>query len=63
MDKWFCSTCKVEAEEVSDIHLIYGEVDLPPGVGYRCPSCGVEFLDGDYVVNELNSAEQMLEGK
>lgn len=60
---WICSSCNVPMESVSDIKLIYGEVDLPPGVGYRCPSCGLEFLDGDYVVNELNPAEHMLEGK
>lgn len=63
MSKWFCSRCQVEMEEVYDIKLIYKELDLPPGTGYRCPSCNVEFSDGEYVVNELNSAEQMLEGK
>ena len=63
MSKWLCSKCHVEMEETSDIKLFYKEVDLPPGTGYQCPSCKVEFLDGDYVVNELNSAEQMLEGK
>ena len=58
-----CSKCNVDMEEVFDIALIYGEVDLPPGTGYRCPQCGTEYLDGEYVVNELASAEQMLEGK
>lgn len=60
---WICSKCNVKMEDVDDIILIYGEVDLPPGRGHRCPSCNVEFLDGEYVVEELNSAEQMLEGK
>lgn len=63
MAKWMCSKCNVAMEEVSDIKLIYGEIDIPPGTGYRCPQCAVEFLDGDYVVDELASAEQMLEGK
>ena len=63
MADWKCSKCNVDMEEVFDIALIYGEVDLPPGIGYRCPQCGTEYLDGEYVVNELASAEQMLEGK
>ena len=61
--EWICSLCNVPVDNVCDIKLIYNELDLPPGVGYRCPACGVEFLDGEYVVNELASAEQMLEGK
>lgn len=63
MAEWKCSKCEVEMEDVEDIQLIFGEVDLPPGTGYRCPVCKVEYLDGEYVVNELASAEQMLEGK
>lgn len=61
--EWICSKCNVKMENVDDIKLIYGEIDLPPGRGKRCLSCSIEFLDGDYVVDELNSAEQMLEGK
>lgn len=60
---WICTKCEVEAEESSEIKLNYGEVDLPPGMGFRCPQCEREYLDGDYVVNELASAEEMLEGK
>ena len=63
MEKWFCNKCKVEMEDVNDIKLIFKEVDLPPATGYRCPSCDVEYLDGDYVVDELSSTEKMLEGK
>ena len=61
--EWVCSKCNVNMEDADDIKLLYGEIDLPPGRGYRCPNCNIEFLDGDYVVDELNSAEQMLEGK
>lgn len=60
---WFCSKCNGKAEETEEIKMIYGDVDLPPGRGYRCSNCKIEFLDGDFVVYELNSAEQMLEGK
>lgn len=50
-------------EETEDIKMIFGDLDLPPARGYRCPVCGVEYLDGDYVTEELASVEQMLEGK
>lgn len=60
---WICSKCNVVMESVDDVNIFYGEIDLPPATGYRCPSCNAEFLDGEYTVNELNSAEQMLEGK
>jgi hypothetical protein len=50
-------------ENVEDIKLIYGEIELPPGIGYRCPKCKVEYLDGETTVNELNPAEEMLQGK
>lgn len=63
MGEWVCSKCNVKMENVNDIKLIYNDIDLPQAVGYRCPSCKVEFLDGEFTVNELNSAEQMLEGK
>ena len=29
----------------------------------RCPVCGREYLISEFVVDELNAAEQMLEGK
>lgn len=63
MPSWICNKCKVEAEKVDDIKIIYNELDLPPASGYRCPKCGIEYIDGEYAVNELVSTEQMLEGK
>lgn len=60
---WMCSKCKVEMEEVDDIPIKYGEMDLPEAEGLRCPSCGVEYLMSDYVAMELNGAEEMLQGK
>lgn len=63
MANWKCSKCNVAVEEVDDIVLAYNDIELPPGRGYRCPVCGAEYLDGDYVIDELASAEQMLEGK
>lgn len=60
---WKCSKCGVEMEEVSDIKLSYHGTELPDGRGLRCPQCKVEFLDGEYVTEELNPSEQMLEGK
>ncbi len=60
---WLCGKCNVEMEEVYDIKIRYGGLELPDASGLRCPECGVEFLEGDFVVNELASAEQMLEGK
>lgn len=63
MANWKCSKCNVAIDEVDDIVLTYNDIELPPGRGFRCPACGAEYLEGDYVVNELVSAEQMLEGK
>lgn len=63
MADWMCGKCNVQMEEADDIKIIYGDIDLPPAMGYRCPQCGAEFIDADFVVNELASAEEMLEGK
>lgn len=63
MANWKCSKCNADMEKVEDIVLTYNELELPPGKGYRCPVCGVEFLDGEYVTDELAAAEQMLLGK
>ena len=63
MSQWKCFNCKVAMEEVDDIKIAYKDLDLPDATGYRCPGCGLEFMDGEFVVNELNSAEIMLEGK
>lgn len=60
---WKCNVCNVEMEEVDDIKIVFNDIDLPDAPGFRCPSCGIEFMDGDFVVNELNSAEEMLSGK
>jgi hypothetical protein len=63
MSNWICGKCNVKMEDVADIKIIYGDVDLPEATGYRCPNCKCEFLDGEYVMNELVSVEEMLEGK
>ena len=60
---WICNKCGVEMEEVFDIAIKYGDMELPEAEGLRCPQCGVEYLESDYVTSQLNSAEQMLEGK
>ncbi len=63
MKTWICNKCNVEVEQVDDIGLSYKEIELPPALGYRCPSCRLEYLEMETVVNELNPAEEMLEGK
>lgn len=63
MSKWKCNTCKVEMEEVDDIQIAFGEMSLPEAEGLRCPSCGAEYLESEFVADQLVSAEQMLAGK
>lgn len=63
MSKWKCFTCKTDMEEVDDIKIAFNDIDLPDAPGFRCPVCGIQFLDGDFVVQELASAETMLSGK
>ena len=63
MSAWKCCACKKAMEEVDDIQIFFKELSLPEAGGYRCPECGLEFLDGDFVVDQLSSAEQMLAGK
>lgn len=58
-----CGKCNVEMKEVFDITLRYKDMDMPEGEGLRCPECGIEFLLEDLVVDELNSAETILESK
>ena len=53
----------MDMEEVDDIKITYKDLELPDASVFRCPGCGIEFMDGEFVVNELNSAETMLEGK
>lgn len=60
---WICKKCAAEMEEVEDIALKYGDMELPEAEGLRCPVCGMEYLVSDYVTTMLNGAEQMLEGK
>jgi len=61
--KWMCNKCKVETEQVDDIKIFYKDLDLQPARGYRCPECGVEYIDGEYAVTELASIEEMMDGK
>lgn len=63
MSKWKCYTCKVDMEEVDDIEISFGEMNLPEAEGLRCHNCGIQFLESEYVVDQLMSAEQMLAGK
>lgn len=63
MSKWKCFACKLDMEEVDDIKITYKDLELPDATGCRCPACGLEFVDSSFAVNELNSAEAMLEGK
>lgn len=58
-----CGRCDVEMSEEYDIKLRYKEIDLPEAEGLRCPQCGIEFLLEDLVTEELNPAEDMLDGK
>ncbi len=58
-----CGKCNVEMEEVFDISLRYKDMDMPEAEGLRCPECGIEFLEEDLVVDELNGSETMLESK
>lgn len=63
MSKWKCYACKAEMEEVDDIQITFGDLNLPDAEGLRCPSCGAEFLESEFVADQLASAEQMLAGK
>lgn len=63
MANWMCKQCEVEMEEVNNIGITYKEIELPPPPGLRCPSCRKEYIEVDVVINELNPAEEMLEGK
>lgn len=58
-----CGKCNVEMEEVFDIITSYNEMELPEAQGLRCPECNTEFLLEDFVISDINSAEQMLETK
>ncbi len=63
MSMWKCFLCKAEMEEVDDIAINFGDMNLPEAEGLRCPVCGMELLEGSFVVDQLMSAEQMLSGK
>ena len=63
MSKWKCFLCKEEMEEVDDIQISFNDMTLPEAEGLRCPSCGAEFLEAEYVVDQLTASEQMLSGK
>jgi len=63
MSKWKCFTCKAEMEEVDDIKISFNDMDLPEAEGLRCPVCGIEFIESEYVTDQLAASEQMLSGK
>lgn len=63
MSQWKCFNCKVEMEEVDDIKLSFNDMNLPDADGLRCPACGMEILEAEYVTDQLIPAEQMLSGK
>jgi hypothetical protein len=63
MNNWKCNVCNVDMEEADDIQINFGDMNLPEAEGLRCPVCGAEFLESEFVVDQLSSAEQMLAGK
>ena len=63
MSKWKCFNCKVDMEEVDDIQISFNDMTLPEAEGLRCPVCGIEFIESEYVVDQLTASEQMLSGK
>lgn len=63
MKEWYCYKDKVKMEEIDDIKIIYGDIELPEASGLRCPVCGIEYIDEEVVTTELASAEEMLESK
>ena len=63
MSDWICVNCNHDTEEADDIEIRYGDMELPSASGVRCPVCGREYLISEFVVDELNAAVQMLEGK
>ena len=63
MEEWHCFACKVKMEE-ADINMVYtDDLEMPGGMGLRCPSCGVEYLEEDFVIDQVLTGEKMLEGK
>ena len=63
ISKWKCFTCKENMEEVLDIAVRYNKLNLPKAKGLRCPVCGIQYLEADYVAEQVSPAEQMLSGK
>ena len=61
--KWKCYTCRVEMEKVLDISVKFRKFNLPKAEGLRCPQCGVQYLESDYVAEQVSPAEEMLSGK
>ena len=37
MSKWNCFVCKTAMEEVDDIQINFGDMNLPEAEGLRCP--------------------------
>ena len=60
---WKCVKCNAVMEEVDDIKLAFKGIALPEAEGIRCPECGKQYLLCDYVIDELNPAEEMMAGK
>ena len=63
MSNWKCFTCKEDMEKVKDIAVKYGKTKLPKAEGLRCPVCGVQYLESQYVAEQVAPAEEMLSGK
>jgi DNA-directed RNA polymerase subunit RPC12/RpoP len=60
---YICAKCGVSMEEVDDIAVAYNGMDLPSATGLRCPQCGINFLEEQMVIEQVNTAEMMLESK
>lgn len=60
-EKWHCFKDKVPMNE-ADVVLSYLNVTEIIN-GWKCPECGVIYLDEETVVEKVVNAEQMLEEK
>ena len=58
-----CGKDNAIMDEVSDIRLVYNEMELPEADGLRCPVCKEQYLLEEVVTTELNDAETMMESK
>lgn len=60
---YYCAKCKVAMEEADEISVSYNDMELPSPSGLVCPSCGMNILLEQLVIDEVNPAEMMLETK